>query len=89
MSDYSGTNWDPTRDMHADILSRAFRARLEAAKLTGDKLVQDYREKTAHCLLSAGLNLIPSEHLNDNQFVVSLGVYEAAKRLVSEKGTTL
>ena len=65
----------------ADTFARAFRARLEAAELTGDKLVAEYRHKTAETLMMAGLCLIPSEHLNDNQFVVSRGIYDAAIKI--------
>lgn len=69
------------QEMDADTFRRGFYARLEAAKLTGDKLVQEHRNKVAEALLSAGINLIPSDHLRDHEFVVSRGVYEAAKKI--------
>jgi hypothetical protein len=49
--------------------------------MSGQELVERYREDTARTLLSAGITLIPSEHLTDNQFVVSRGVYEAARKI--------
>lgn len=69
------------RDVEADTLNRGFLARLEAASIKGERLVGDYRSKVAETLLQAGITLIPSDHLLDHQFVVSRGVYEAAKKL--------
>ena len=66
-----------------DLLTRAFRARLEISRMDGEELVYRYREDTARVLLSVGITLIPSDHLTDNQFVVSRGVYEAARRLAA------
>lgn len=43
---------------------------------------EGYREKTAITLLRAGVSLIPCDYLQDHQFIVSRGVYEAAKRIV-------
>lgn len=39
------------------------------------------KNRVADTLLSCGITLIPSDHLLDHQFVVSRGVYEAAKKL--------
>lgn len=72
------------RAICADTLTRAWRARLEAACLKGEKLVEEYQFGTAKALLGAGLTLIPSDNLLDHQFVVSYGVYKAAKRLCRE-----
>ena len=64
-----------------DTLRRSMFARLQVMQMTGDKLVEEYRSKTAETLLSAGLTLIPSDHLQDHQFVVSRGIYEAARNI--------
>ncbi len=66
------------RDREARELSNAFRARLEAASLTGKRLVEEHRHNCAKALLTAGITLIPSDNLEDHQFVVSRGVYNAA-----------
>lgn len=70
------------RQLDADSLSRAFRARLEAMHATSSKLVERHRTECAEALLASGLSLIPSEHLRDHEFVVSRGVYEAAMKLI-------
>ncbi len=74
---------DIERCLNEDTLTRAMRARMDAMTMTGEKLVHENRRRVAHSLLSCGLTLIPSEHLTDNQFVVSRGVYDAAK-LIAE-----
>jgi hypothetical protein len=68
------------RDIEADTLGRSIKARWDLLKMTGEKLVDEHRMRVAETLLSCGLTLIPSEHLLDHQFVVSRGVYEAAKK---------
>lgn len=78
------TNID--RDRMANEIGNGLRARLEIMQMMGKKLADEYREKVASTLLEASLTLIPSDHLQDHQFVVSRGVYEAAKRIV-EKGS--
>ena len=65
----------------ADSLDRAFHGRLDAMRLTGEKLVKEHQHQCAMTLLQGGLTLIPSDHLLDHQFVVSRAVYEAAKRI--------
>lgn len=74
------------RQMDEDTFRRAFMARLKAAQVTGEKLVEEHRFKTAEVLLSAGLTLIPSEHLQDHQFVVSQGIYDAAMKIAKSGG---
>ena len=64
-----------------DTLRRALLARMELAMKTGERLVEVHRDRIAEALLSAGLTLIPSEHLLDHQFCVSPGVFAAAKRI--------
>ena len=63
------------------VYENTFRARLLAAEKTGEKLRKEFQENCAEALLRAGLRLIPSDHLRDHEFVVSNGVYEAAKRI--------
>lgn len=69
------------RILNEDTLCRALRASMDAMAMTGEKLVEENRRRVARALMSSGLTLIPSEHLTDNQFVVSQGVYNAAKRI--------
>ena len=68
-------------DLQRRDFERMFRAQLELTKVHGEALTKEYREKTAATLLSAGILLIPSEYLRDHEFVVSMGVYEAAKKI--------
>lgn len=63
----------------SELLTTALRARVDA--WSAGVILDEARENQARVLLQAGVTLIPSEHLQDNQFVVSRGVYEAAKRL--------
>lgn len=72
---------DVERELQADTFRRSFMARLEVAQLSGEKLVEEYRDKIASAMISAGITLIPSDHLRDHEYVVSRGVYEAAKKL--------
>ncbi len=65
---------------------RAFLARLQAMGNSAKQLTEEYRFNCAKTLLSAGITLIPSDHLRDHEFVVSRGVYEAAKKLTNHKG---
>ena len=69
------------KTVHDDTLMRGLRAQLDVMRLTGEKLVQEHQMRVAQTLLSAGLCLIPSDTLLDNQFVVSRGVFEAAKKI--------
>lgn len=73
-------------DREAELLQRGLRAQLELAMRSGDKLVQEHRERMAYSLMSAGVDLIPSDHLADTQIVVSRGVYNAAKRICDNGG---
>ena len=66
-----------------DTLFRALRAQMDLMGKTGEKLVEEHRMRCAETLLTAGITLIPSDHLLDHQFVVSRGVYEAAKKISS------
>jgi hypothetical protein len=74
------------KDIAEDTFSRGLRASLEVAQMTGKKLIEEHRIRVAGTLLSAGIHLIRSEHLQDHQFVVSPGVYAAAVKLC-EKDT--
>lgn len=66
-----------------DNFERTFRARLQAAGESVNALHERHQHDVAKALLSAGVRLIPSEYLRDDEFVVSMGVYEAAKTTVS------
>ena len=68
------------RDREVHELTSAFRARLAAASLSGERLVEQFRHDAAKALIRAGITLIPSENLQDHQIVVSRGVYNAAKK---------
>ena len=72
------------KDRENHELQSGLMARLEVARLSGEKLVDEYRERVAQALLQAGITLIPSDHLQDHQYVVSRGVYEAAKKLIAK-----
>ncbi len=72
---------DYSREIDRDTLSRAFFARLSTAEKSAEEFVREYRHNTAEVLMSIGICLIPSEHLRDDQFVVSQGVYDAAKKI--------
>lgn len=69
-----------TQDVHI----KALRALSQVGADAAAKLRAQHQEAVASCLLASGVNLIPSEHLSDNQFVVSRGVYEAAKRIIKD-----
>lgn len=73
------------REIGAEMLGRELRARLEVSRLHADRLVEEYRNKVAETLLSCGIHLIPSDHLLDHQYVVSRGVYDAAKALTEKE----
>ena len=77
---------DVTQDRNFDFLGRALREQLDLATKSGKALVEEHRERVAYGLMAVGIHLIPSDHLTDNQFVVSRGVYEAAKRLCEKGG---
>jgi len=55
---------------------------LETAR-KGRELADHHRMEMARALLMGGIQLIPSDLLNDNQFMVSTAIYEAAKKLPS------
>lgn len=73
-----------TEPYQPDDYARHFKARWEA--LAEEQLLEQRREEEqehkAMLLMQAGVVLIPSDHLKDNEFVVSRGIYEAAKRLL-------
>jgi hypothetical protein len=73
-------------DRDFSFLDKALRAQIDLATKSGQALVEEHRERIAYGLMSVGIHLIPSDHLTDQQFVVSRGVYEAAKRLCEDKG---
>jgi hypothetical protein len=83
--DYDQVN----RDRLANELKNSLHARLEVMEMMGKKVTEEYREQVARTLLTASLTIIPSDHLQDHQFVVSRGVYEAARRAVErDNGVT-
>ncbi len=65
-----------------DTLIRSLRAQMELMGKTGEKLIEEHRMRCAETLLTAGITLIPCDHLLDHQFAVSRGVYEAAKKKI-------
>lgn len=69
-------------DIEFDTLRRSLHARMELMVMTGEKLVAEHRQRVAETLLAAGITLIPSDSLQDHQFAVSRGVYEAAKKMI-------
>lgn len=73
-------------ERETELLQRGLRAQLELAMKSGDALVKEHRERMAYSLMSAGVHLMPSDHLADTQIVVSRGVYDAAKRLCDNGG---
>lgn len=64
-------------------LTSALRVQLDLMGKTGEKLIEEHRMRCAETLLTAGITLIPCDHLLDHQFAVSRGVYEAAKKIVT------
>lgn len=68
------------KEINRYTIESGLRARIDIAQMCGDALVKEYRERVASALLGVGIELIPSEHLKDHQYVVSRGVYEAAKQ---------
>ena len=76
-------NQNVEKEIRCNDIRSAFLAQLYDVEKSGESLIEDYREKAAKALYSAGLQLIPSDHLQDHQFVVSRGVYKAAQKLES------
>ena len=74
------------KDREFQLLQNGFRAQLELAMKSGKALIEEHQERIAYSLMSAGWNLIPSDHLLDTQIVVSRGVYDAAKRICKSTG---
>jgi hypothetical protein len=64
-----------------DTLMRALSTRMDLMGKTGEKLVEEHRNRVAETLLAVGITLIPCDDLLDHQFAVSRGVYEAAKKI--------
>jgi hypothetical protein len=60
---------------------RRLRARIDAACKSGEAIIEHHRMELANALLMTGICLTPSDHLQDHQFVVSQGVFNAAKKL--------
>lgn len=79
------TSYYDDRERTFNELSHGMRAQLEIMGMTGKKLAEEYRQQVASTLLTANLTLIPSDHLQDHQFVVSRAVYEAAKRMIEPR----
>ena len=75
------SNYDKVdRDRLANESKNSPHARLEVMEMMGKKVTEEYREQVAGTLLAASLTIISSDYLLDHQFVVSRGVYEAARR---------
>ena len=68
-----------------ELLHRGLLSRFEIAMRDAKALAESHQERLATALLESGLCLIPSDHLLDNQFVVSRGVYEAAQRVCKDR----
>lgn len=79
-----GPNVQHVRAIDNDSLLRALKIRSDVMTLTGQKLINEYQERTAQTLLEASLTLIPCDTLRDHEFIVSRGVYEAAKRQIKK-----
>ena len=67
--------------IHGDTLGPGLMDRFQAMQLNGEKLIDEHRNGVAEVLFSCGISLIPSDHLLDHQFVVSRGVYDAARKM--------
>jgi hypothetical protein len=76
---------DVQRSVDSDIFQRGLKARIEIMQLTGEKLQEEYRCRVAEALLQAGLTIYPSQHLHDNEFVVSCKLYETIKNMTKCK----
>ena len=59
---------------------------LEAALAELATIKQRHLDALAASFGGHGIKLIPSDELKDNEYIVSRGVYEAARRLHGEKG---
>ena len=71
------------KTLRDDTLFRSLKAQLDIMGKTGEKLIEEHRSRCAETLMTAGITLIPCDHLLDHQFVVSRGVYDAAKKINS------
>lgn len=69
------------KELERRDLESGIRAQIELMGMTGEKLINEFRQRCAETLLRSGMQLIPSDHLQDHQFMVSRGVYEAAKEI--------
>ena len=79
-------NYKPS-DAFRHIMAR-WEAETEADRIAENHLKE--MEQKANLLLKASITLIPSDFLQDNEFVVSRNIYEAAKRVVAgETGADL
>ncbi len=80
---------DINNAINQDTLRRSLMARMEDARLSGERITEDYRNKIAETFLLAGITLFPSDTLLDHQYVVSRGVYEAAMKLAKPTKETV
>ena len=61
-------------------------SRLEDVRLQMEQQKRESSERIAATPNLAGIQLIPSDDLKDNQYIVSRAVYDAAMRLASKVG---
>lgn len=80
-SEFDALSQKTTKVLQEHTLMTALRVQMELMGKTGEKLVEEHRMRCAETLLTAGITLIPCDHLLDHQFAVSRGVYEAAKKI--------
>jgi hypothetical protein len=51
-----------------------------------DKITRAYQAKVAQALVNiTGIELIPNEHLQDHQYMVSQGLYDSVQKLIAEQ----
>lgn len=71
-------NYDPN-DAHRHLHARMA---AEERKFINQMFIEEKQQDLAKIFIQQGFTLLPSEHLRDNEVVVSQAVYDAAKHIL-------
>jgi hypothetical protein len=81
---YTSKNNEATFLLDTSTLEKALMEQFRLTQMDLEEVHKRHRRNVAKHLMASGITLIPSDRLQDHEYVVSRGVYDAAKKYLME-----